>query len=128
MCDKGHANAKIAAKLPVIVIYHVVFDIGNGRTINLLGYLPAVKTANTGLPVVVLSYVIDLVNTFHSGEARFTRTVKSKGQSSVKARHTPATVTAANTGHTHPADLASSSVVTGKAASILFLESFNILI
>lgn len=65
---------------------------------------------------------MDLVRTFHSGDARATRTVKSNGQSSVRASETPATVTAARTGQLHPADLASRRVVTGKAASMLLLK------
>lgn len=93
------------------------------NTLKYNQYEPAVNTASTGLPVVVLSYVIDLVRTFHSGEAKATRTVNSNGQSSVKAKQIPATVTAASTGQTQPAALASSKVVTGKAASMLFLES-----
>lgn len=83
------------------------------------------NTANTGLPVVVLSYVIDLVNTFHSGEASATSTVNSRGQSSVRARQTPATVTAARRGQIQPASLASRSVVTGNAAFMLFLIMHN---
>lgn len=87
--------------------------------------LPAVNTANTGLPVVVLSYVIDLVSTFHSGDASATSTVKSRGHSSVRARQTPETVTAARRGQIQPAALASRSVVTGSAAFMLFLWSIN---
>lgn len=71
---------------------------------------------------------MDLVKTFHSGEASATSTVNRRGQSSVNARHTPATVTAASTGHTQPADLASSKVVTGNAASMLFLKWVNVFV
>lgn len=121
MCDSGQANARIAARLPERKqIWTCCFKCLH-RTRTFFRHIPAVKTAKTGLPVVVLSYVIDLVNTFHSGDARATRTVKSRGHSSVNAKLTPATVTAARTGQIHPADLASRRVVTGKAASILFL-------
>lgn len=71
---------------------------------------------------------MDLVKTFHSGDANDTSTENSNGHSSVRARQMPATVIAAKTGQIQFAALASNNVVTGKAALILVLKYLQLLI